>query len=101
MSKYQAPLADRFAAMVRDIGARVQALENRTSRVNSALYIHTRTGVVDPAYTTGLPMVTVTGDTALTGPYPYLASYTPVASDPVMLAPQGAGYVVLGRLVTT
>jgi hypothetical protein len=57
-------------------------------------------GTIDPAYTSGRPRVLFDGETVLGGKtYPYLASYTPVASHRVLLAPVGTGFVVLGRIV--
>jgi hypothetical protein len=57
-------------------------------------------GTIDAAYTSGRPRVLFDGETVLGGKtYPYLASYTPVASHRVLLAPVGTGFVILGRIV--
>lgn len=96
MARYLPPLADRFAAAVRDLTGRVQALEARTALVNSADLVYARWGVVDPGYTSGDPQVTVDGDAGLSGPYPYLRPYRPAASDYVVLVPAGGSYAVAG-----
>jgi hypothetical protein len=57
----------------------------------------TVTGVIDPGYTSGDPNVTVGTDTTLSGPYQHLSSYTPVASDSVILISLGTTWVILGR----
>jgi hypothetical protein len=57
-------------------------------------------GTVDTGYSSGRPRVLFDGETVLGGKtYPYLASYTPVASHRVVLAPAGSTYVILGRIV--
>lgn len=57
-------------------------------------------GTIDAAYVSGRPRVLFDGETVLGGKvYPYLASYTPVASQRVLLAPVGSGYVILGRII--
>lgn len=57
-------------------------------------------GTIDSAYASGRPRVLFDGETVLGGKlYPYLASYTPVASHRVLLAPAGSSYVILGRIV--
>ena len=56
-------------------------------------------GTIDSAYSSGRPRVLFDGETVLGGKtYAYLASYTPVASHRVLLAPVGTGFVVLGRI---
>lgn len=101
MSRFPPPLEQRFAAGVRDMLRRLQALENRTAKVSSGDWLYARLGTVDPGYVSGLPQVTVDGDAGLTGPYAHLASYTPAAGDRVLLIPQGTTFVVAGKAVTS
>lgn len=88
-----------FAQQLADLFKRVTRLETRTRNVDSGTLLQTVTGVIDPAYVSGQPNVTITGSGALTGPYQRLATYTPVASDPVILIPSGASYIVAGKLI--
>ena len=97
MSRYPAPLADRFAATIRDLASRLRAVEARAVQL-TADPVYARFGTVDAAYTTGDPQITVDGDAGLTGPYRHLGSYTPAAGDRVVLVPVGAGYVVAGKV---
>jgi len=70
-----------------------------------ALYVRqdpprNRIGTIDSAYSSGRPRVLFDGETVLGAKtYPYLASYTPAASQRVLLAPVGRGFVILGRIV--
>lgn len=98
MSRYPQPLADRFAATIRDILARLSAVEARGAHLNSADLVYARLSTVDPAYASGNPLVTVDGDAGLTGPYGFLRSYTPASGDRVLLVPMGATYLVAGRI---
>ncbi len=98
MSRYPQPLVDRFAATIRDILARLSAVEARGAHLNSADLVYTRLGTVDAAYASGNPLVTVDGDAGLTGPYRHLGSYAPASGDRVVLVPVGASYVVVGRI---
>lgn len=60
-----------------------------------------RLGTVDPAYTTGKPKVTLDGTTTLSAEgFSYLSSYTPTASDRVLLAPVGSTYVIIGDIIS-
>lgn len=56
---------------------------------------------VDPDYSgSGRPAVTFDGESAVTTRLlPYLGSYTPAASDRVLVAQIGHGYVVLGKIL--
>ena len=59
-----------------------------------------RIGTVDSGYSSGRPRVLFDGETTMgQKTYAYLASYTPVASHRVLLAPVGTGFVVVGRIV--
>lgn len=101
MTQYPAKFGiERITATQRGIQARMAKLESRTAGIDSGWPLMMLPGVIDPAYSSGDPMVLVNGATALSGPYQHLASYTPAASDQVLLAPVGAlrTYVVLGKL---
>jgi hypothetical protein len=93
---FPTPPEARFASTVKGLLTRVGLLEQRTQQFDSGTLLQTVTGVVDPAYTAGQPMVTVTGSAALTGPYQCVSSYVPVAGDSVLLLPSGATYIVIG-----
>lgn len=68
------------------------------SKPDSELVV--RMGTVDPAYTSGRPTIIFDGETvASVKTYPYLASYTPVASHRVLLLRAGHAWVVLGRIL--
>lgn len=55
-------------------------------------------GSIDSAYSSGNPAILFDGETVVsTKTYPFLSSYTPVASDRVVLARISGGYVVLGK----
>lgn len=59
-----------------------------------------RIGTIDSAYSSGRPRILFDGESVMGAKvYAYLASYTPVASHRVLLAPVGSGFVVLGRIV--
>ena len=58
-----------------------------------------RLGTVDAGYTTGAPRVTLDGTATLSPDgFPRLTSYTPAASDRVLLLPIGNGYVIAGKV---
>lgn len=57
-------------------------------------------GTIDPAYVSGRPKIQFDGESTVSiRQYPYLSSYTPVASARVLLAVVGHGAVVLGKIV--
>ena len=61
-----------------------------------------RLGYIDAGYVSGLPQILFDGESsASTRIYPYLASYTPVAGDRILIALVGHGGVVLGRVVSS
>jgi hypothetical protein len=93
---FPTPPEARFASTVKGLLTRVNLLEQRTQQFDSGTLLQTVTGVVDPAYTVGQPMVTITGSAVLTGPYQCVSSYVPVAGDSVLLLPSGATYIVIG-----
>lgn len=56
-------------------------------------------GSISSTYVAGLPAVLFDGETADSARlWPYLASYTPVASDRVLMARVGHGFVILGKI---
>ncbi len=60
-----------------------------------------RLGVVDPAYSSGAPKVTLEGTTTLSvSGFAFVAGYVPMASDRVVLLPAGTTYLILGKVVT-
>lgn len=93
MTQFSPPLAKRGASRQAGVERRVQVLEQRLNASPAA-----QTGVIDPAYSSGDPNVTVGADTSLTGPYQYLSGYTPAAADPVALLWVGGTWIVLGKL---
>lgn len=59
-----------------------------------------RLGTIPADYTSGRPKVQFDGETmASTRTYPYLAGYTPTASDRVLVAMVGNGGVVLNKVI--
>ena len=99
MTLYPATLEKRFAAAQQAFARRLTTLETRTAGIDPSGPLMALPGVIDPGYTTGDPQVLVNGSATLTGPYQHLASYTPAASDAVLLMPVQGTYVVLGKLV--
>lgn len=100
MALYPPALDQRFAATLRSIQDRLQKLENRSAGIDSGFPLALLPATIDPSYTSGDPHAYINDSTTLTGPYWHLSSYTPVASDLVVVAPIGAmqTYVVLGKL---
>jgi hypothetical protein len=97
-------LTQRFPAEFQDMGARLAQLETRTAGIDSGAPLAVLPATIDPAYTSGNPSCFINGAATLTGPYQYLASYSPVAGDAVLVMPtpvtQSAvtSYVVLCSL---
>jgi hypothetical protein len=91
---------DRNSAFFSGMQKRVTKLETRTSSIDSGFPMAMLPGVIQSGYTTGDPQVYVNGAAALSGPFKYLTSYTPVSGDSVLLAPLGVSrsYVVIGKL---
>jgi hypothetical protein len=60
-------------------------------------------GTIDPSYSSGRPKVKLDIDGVNASirqkQYPYISSYTPVASDRVLLARTGENYVILGKII--
>jgi hypothetical protein len=100
VSEYPPSLARMFPDLIRDMKRRLRDVELRTSPVNPTSMLYATTGIVDPAYSSGLPRVTLAGDSVLSAAgYPYLATYTPAASDVVLLLPLRGSYVIGGRVI--
>lgn len=104
MPAYPSTLATRFATDLARLYRRVRTLEARTASIDSGMPLAALPGTIDPSYSSGDPKVNINGQ-GLTGPYPHLASYTPVASDAVLVLPvpltanTNAGtYIVLGKV---
>lgn len=98
---YPQPLERRHAQAMADMGRRITKLESRTAAIDSGFPLAALPATIDPGYTSGQPMAYINGSTTLTGPYQRLTSYTPAASDAVLVIPVGAQqtYVILGKLV--
>lgn len=107
MPAYPTSLPARFASDLARLFRRVRQLEARTAAIDSGWPLAALPGIINPAYTSGDPTVLVNGSATLTGPYNHLSSYTPAASDQVLLLPipltaQGGAvtnYVILGKVV--
>ena len=97
---YPPVLDRRFAATLADVLRRLTKLESRTAAIDSGFPLAALPAVINPGYTSGDPTAYINGGPVLTGPYQHLASYTPVASDTVVVLPVGVlkTYIILGRL---
>jgi len=83
--------AEFWGEVRRIIGDELQKLNYRKARF----------ATVDPAYTTGLPLITFDGEATMsTKGYAHLDSYTPAASDRVLLLPAGTTYIIVGLVVS-
>lgn len=100
MTIYPKSLEQRFAGQLADMLRRLTKLESRTGAIDSGFPLAPLPAVIDPAYSSGDPHAYINGSAVLTGPYGHLASYTPAASDVVLVMPVGVQqtYVVLGRM---
>jgi hypothetical protein len=98
-------LTQRFPAEFQDMLARIAQLETRTAGIDSGATLAALPAVIDPAYTSGDPSCLINGSAVLSGPYSHLASYTPVASDAVLVLPTPvtatgvSAFIVLGKIV--
>lgn len=108
MTMYPAELATRFAQQLADIQRRISRLEQRTAGIDSGTPVQPLPAVIDPSYTgSGHPKAFLNGAATLTGPYSHLASYTPAASDHVLLLPmpltantaQAGSWIILGKII--
>lgn len=101
MTQYPPKLgAPRLAKNAMSAERRLTKLESRTAGIDSGFPLGLLPGVISGSYTSGDPMVSVNG-AAESGPYKYLTSYTPTASDAVILAPVGGtmkAYIVIGKI---
>lgn len=102
MTQYAKPLAQRAGHNFRDLWARVRKLEARTAGIDSGFPLMALPAVV-VAKQTGPPStvtVNLNGSTTVSGPFEYLASYTPTVNDSVIALPIPASrtYVILGAL---
>lgn len=101
MTLYPPNLLNRFAANLADLARRVTKLESRTAAIDSGFPLAVLPATIDSGYSSGAPKAYINGSTTLTGPYEYLASYTPAANDLVAVVPIGAmqTYLVLGKML--
>ena len=97
------PLERRFADTLKTLQARLRRLEARTAGVDSGFPLMALPTVI--AATAAGPPATVTaflnGSLTATGPYSYLASYTPTIGDNVIALPLVGTrtYVIIGAVV--
>ena len=115
MTQFAKPLDQRHGFRMADLFARVRRVEARTAGIDSGFPLMAVPAVVT---TTGLTYtdttgvlaaltgqaaidVDINGSASATGPFPYLASYTPTVSDVVLLVPVVAArtYIVIGKIV--
>lgn len=98
MPLYPRPLQSRHAQATVQLQQAVTKLQTRTAVVDSGFPVAALPAVIDHNYASGNPMVYVNGAAVLTGPYQSLGSYTPRASDSVLLVPVPAlnTYVIAG-----
>jgi hypothetical protein len=66
--------------------------------------LYARDAIIDPDYSgSGLPSVIFIEDMdsqTLSGPFPYLASYSPMAGDVVSLQPRAnSSYLIVGKVI--
>lgn len=58
-----------------------------------------RLGKIDSAYSTGKPRIIFDGEEVSVKQYTYVANYSPVANDRVLLANVSGTYVILGKIL--
>lgn len=100
MGQHPLPLTARFEAKLREIQSRLRTVEVRTMGIDSGFPLMALPAQIDPSYSSGDPKAFINGAATLTGPYQYVASYTPAAGDQVLVVPVVAlrTYIVIGRL---
>lgn len=105
MSAYPSELTRRFEARIQQMMRDVAKLKTRTAGIDSGSTLAVLPAVIDPAYTTGDPKCLINGSAVLSGPFQHLASYTPAASDLVLVIPVpvtasglSSSYIILGRV---
>lgn len=96
MATFPVPLELRFAKGLGELVKRVARLEQRTQMLDPGMFVTHYTGQIPGTYTSGDPTVVLTGQTAASGPFKCLTSYTPHANDVVLLIPVGQTYIVAG-----
>ena len=99
------PITQRHAQRMVSTETRLRKLESRTMGIDSGWPLAMLPGVIPSTYVAGgppaaNPTVFINGAATATGPYQYLASYTPAPGDSVLLAPVGvtSTYVVIGKV---
>lgn len=93
---------ERYKATMKALQADVAKLKTRTAGIDSGFPLMVLPAVIDSGYTVGSgnPQAYVNGAAALSGPYAFLAPYTPAAGDQVLLLPVPAlkTYVIAGSV---
>jgi hypothetical protein len=102
MSQYPRNLEERFAHEMGRKGRQIRRLQARMASIDSGWPLAALPGVIAATQTGPPATVTVytNGATTASGPYQYLASYTPTVNDNVLLIPVGAQatYYVMGKV---
>lgn len=105
MTGYPAALDRRYGAELRAQRRKVARLQQRTAGIDSGAPLAVLPGVIDPDYSgSGNPRCAISGASELTGPYQYLASYSPSPGDAVLVVPTPVtasgvtSYIILGAL---
>jgi hypothetical protein len=97
---YPANLRERDKRVMAALRQDVKRLQSRTACIDSGWPLAALPAVISGSYVSGNPHVYINGAMTLSGPYQYLASYTPAANDNVLIIPVGVSqtYVIIGKL---
>lgn len=95
MAKFPKPPAQRFGANMGELATQVALLLQKTLVLEDGAYVVNYVATISAGYTSGQPTVLMP-DGSTAGPYPCLSSYTPHASDTVLMVPNGQSYIILG-----
>jgi hypothetical protein len=87
---------ERLAMFLEAAAKRLKRLEQRTTVLDAGVLVCNVVGTIPGSYTTGQATVVLQGQTAVIGPFPSLASYTPAAGQTVLLLAVGSSYVIAG-----
>src|ERR1700729_37038 len=98
MGQYARDLTRRHAQVLAQMQRKQRRQASRIASIDGGWPLAALPGVV--ASITSGPTVYINGATTVTGPLPYLASYTPHVGDNVLLVPLGVQqtYVIIGVL---
>jgi hypothetical protein len=91
------PVGDRFNQLLASLAARLRKVEAKTVTLDTGVLVCNRVGTIPGSYTSGDATVLFAGQSAASGPYPSLSTYTPHAGDTVLCVPNGQSYVILGK----